>query len=285
MKENFLINLFIVFLFITTCSAKIPVSNWGDIDTYMGKLLSLSNDNTKNYYKILEGVQKVINRSISQTSNAKSFSSIRIVSSHYGNQSEQICRHQIDFSNSNRFFVTQSTSIISQGMLYDEWVSIGEANYQNGGLWGRTEDSIHNELNFALTPQNFIEILRENYPIDYSTFFVKHEKYLILEYSAPVRGNYNSIYGDAFSSCNTSNDNRCHIFIWINLHTNFLTKVEVAYLEKYKLTFLIFQVFGCYNENINVTPPPWLNLRRDPWGYTMISEEIPIMEHYACEEN
>jgi len=253
-------------------------------DRYLNELLTLSIRKAKKYGNIQSDWKGVIKQSLSKKNEIIRYSSKRTIYTHEGRRSDLYMSHRIDFNKPNRFFVTQSAQDKTIGMLYDQWVTIGRNNYQNAGLWSKTQDIENDVINQSLRYQNYIEIIRTNKPVYYVSYRSQGRNYLLLEYKSPINIKSNTFIGDVFKDCNASLNTTCRVDIWIDLKTYVISKASIIYSENQQPSFSIKQAFACFNEKINVKPPPWLNIGPNSKGEIIITNDrIAVLNHYECK--
>ena len=190
------------------------------------------------------------------------------------------CR--LDYVRPDRYHVTQTAWDPELGVLWDEWVTIENKNYQNAGLWARTEDGRNDKLNQHLSTKNLMDILLNENPVFSNTYRYRGKRYLLIEYK--VQGSEDFV-SPIMEACTSLLSGRCQIYMWIDLDAGFLAKGELLVqgqtTEGEHLDLAIQQVFVSYNQDIKVVPPPWLNVTMNSKGESIITNtEVPILHHH-----
>ncbi len=230
--------------------------------------------------------QTIVINSLKNTDEATTYSSLRVIQVYSQKQPQEIMRHRLDFERPSSFFISQQAFDRKFGDLYDQWVSIEKQNYQNAGLWSRTEDERNRGVNLSLSVKNYVEILRSNIPDNYQVYTFNNKKYLLLEFKPPISGKLSPLLKDIIEYSSEPVQNDCLISIWIDIASELLTKTEVYVQDKIHGEVSFAQVFACYNEGIKVVPPPWLNTSRNPDGNLMITDQkLPMLSHFECRED
>jgi hypothetical protein len=188
---------------------------------------------------------------------------------------------RIDHVCPDRWHVTQTLWDHSLGRRNDEWVTVGKRNYQKAGLWFRTEDSHNEEINHRLLVDNLLNILKETEPTSSRLYQYQGRKYLLLQYTSSALSNLRP-QKLGFSE---KVEELYEAQIWICLKSGFLVKgvylFEIKPPEAELVHLELHHMFTCFNENIRVIPPPWLNIGPDSSGeLVIINTDVPILEHY-----
>jgi hypothetical protein len=89
------------------------------------------------------------------------------------------CVWRIAFEAPDPIHVNQTTSVHE----YDEWITIGEEDLLNPGLWCQTRHSPKGDLNVLLRGTRWLEFLRTTKP-ERAVYRHGEEQYLVLEYAA-----------------------------------------------------------------------------------------------------
>ena len=185
---------------------------------------------------------------------------------------------RMDFVAPDKFHVSQDTSDLELGEVFDEWVSIEDKNFQFTGLWMPTVDGFNTEINRALKLDRFISILQHNRPINQEVYISGKDKYLILEYQMPLHE-----ISDFTFEC--PEGVTCKIYLWIDLYTGFIVKGESVFHDKNDLddiTFQVIDVYACHNEKIEIKPPMLNTTELDEKGQvTIIDSDIILLPHYT----
>jgi hypothetical protein len=188
---------------------------------------------------------------------------------------------RLDFVNPDRYHISQELWDVELGDIYDEWVTIGKENYQNTGLWMRTDDGVNDEQNMALRVDSMLDILRNEEPIVSEVYQYEGRRYLILNYGTPVSGGV--IRG--FPLLCKDLKGTCEIQIWISLETGLFVKGKIVYEGKTPdgefAQGEVHQMFICYDEDVNVSPPPWVNVAPDSEGNPrVVNQKVSILRHH-----
>jgi hypothetical protein len=126
------------------------------------------------------------------TQEAKSYCSQTVVkdltAENPGPKDHIVGKWRLDFVNPDRYHISQELWDVELGDIYDEWVTIGRENYQNSGLWSRTEDGVNDEQNMTLRVDSMLDILRNEEPIVSEVYQYEGRRYLLLAYGTPVSG-------------------------------------------------------------------------------------------------
>jgi hypothetical protein len=126
------------------------------------------------------------------TQEAKSYCSQTVVkdltAENPGPKDHIVGKWRLDFVNPDRYHISQELWDVELGDIYDEWVTIGRENYQNAGLWSRTEDGVNDEQNMTLRVDSMLDILRNEEPIVSEVYQYEGRRYLLLAYGTPVSG-------------------------------------------------------------------------------------------------
>jgi hypothetical protein len=193
-----------------------------------------------------------------------------------------VSKWRLDFVSPDRYHITQKLWDVELGELYDEWVTIGRENYQNAGLWGRTEDGRNDELNAALQVDSILDIVRDEEPISSEVYQYEGRRYLLLQYgtsvSREVRRGFLETYKDLKGTC--------QIQIWISLETGLIVKGTIVFRgETPDGEFAqgeVNQMFTNYDAEIEISAPPWLNVEPDSEGnLRVVNTKVPILPHHS----
>ena len=183
---------------------------------------------------------------------------------------------RMDFVAPDKFHVTQDAYDAELGEVGDEWVSIGDKNYQNTGLWMPTDDRYNIEGNEALKMDKYFEILRHNKPINQEVSTKDKERYLILEYQMPLHGKLDDTFPE-FPENLTS-----YIYLWINFDSGYFIRGELVIKEKNNIVGKYIDVYACHNENIKIEPPILNTTAPDEKGeVTIKNTDIITVPHYV----
>jgi hypothetical protein len=188
---------------------------------------------------------------------------------------------RLDFVNPDRYHITQELWDVELGDIHDEWVTIGRENYENAGLWRRTDDGVNDEQNMALRVDSMLDILRNEEPIVSEVYQYEGRRYLILNYGTPLSGGVSR----GFPLLCKDLKGTCEIQTWISLETGLFVKGKILYEgETPDGEFAqgeVHQMFTCYDEDVNVSPPPWINVAPDSEGnLRVVNQKVPILRHH-----
>ena len=171
------------------------------------------------------------------------------------------------------------------GNVFDQWVSVGEDTYQNAGLWMRGEKGAHRQFHDAYSIDGtlaFVEALATtDIPRAYEVRKDDSGSYFHFRYDDPAsrRG--------PLAGMEEIVQSACIVDVWLGVDDAQLKKVQISiagidrdgnrgYSEEHR-------AYGCHNECVIVTPPPWINaVPSDEGGFTIIDDRVPVVEHYAA---
>jgi len=192
-----------------------------------------------------------------------------------------VLQWRLDFVHPDRHHVTQEAWDGEGLEVSDEWVTIGREHYQNAGAWSRPDDGRQDELNMNLRADSILYILRQEEPISSEVYQYEGRRYLLLNYSIPGSGEINRGF---HLMCKDLKD-PCQIEIWISLETGLFVKGKMKYeWETSDGEFAqgeIHQMFTCYDEDVKVSPPPWINVAPDSEGnLRVVNNKVPIVSHH-----
>jgi hypothetical protein len=193
-----------------------------------------------------------------------------------------LAQWRLDFVRPDKYHITQAIWDVELGELWDEWVAIGKENYQNSGLWIRTEDGRHDELNRLLLVENLLDFLRNEDPISSDLYGYLQKSYLLLEYKDPISSEFGLRLIEEYKDLQ---NRRFEVRVWIDLETGFLAKGEVIVKGKTSegehVHGEVQQVFTSYNQDVKVNPPPWLNAVPNDRGELICTDDrVPTVRHH-----
>jgi hypothetical protein len=192
-----------------------------------------------------------------------------------------VLQWRLDFVHPDRYHVTQHAWDGELGEVSDEWVTVGREHYQNAGLWSRTDDGRQDELNMNLRVDSILDIVLKEEPISSEVYQYEGRRYLLLNYGIPESGGINRgfplICKDLKGTCQTE--------IWISLETGLFVKGKMKYEgETPDGEFAqgeLHQMFTCYDKEVKVSPPPWINVAPDSEGnLRVVNNKVPILSHH-----
>jgi len=188
---------------------------------------------------------------------------------------------RLDFVNPDRYHISQELWDVELGDIYDEWVTVGSETYQNAGLWMRTDDGENDEQNMTLRVDSMLDIVRNEEPIVFEVYQYERRRYLPLNYGTPVSGRVSR----GFPLLCKDLKGTCEIQIWISLETGLFVKGTVVYEGKTPDGEFahgeVHQMFTNYDADVNVSPPPWINVAPDSEGnLKVVNKKQPILRHH-----
>ena len=157
----------------------------------------------------------------------------------------------IAFESPNRFQIFQAAFPDD----YDEWISLGPDTFQNVGLWFKSKDYGHDDLNQMLKVEKWLEVLQAAEPMSGGVCSHGSARYLVLEYVTEH-------VGDLFPTelpLGQGLDVPGEVRVWIDASTNFLAKAELIFNgrssdgEDIRADYQ--QVFTAYNGDIRIEAP------------------------------
>ena len=258
----------------------------GGAATRLNELIALSKATTVKAATGFSDWSDLLSRSLELAKQASAYCSVTLLKDvrdgRLKDRDYVVTRWRVDFVRPNRYHITQQAWDMQQGDLLDHWVSIGKENYQDAGLWMRTEDMRNEKVNRRLSLEsmlNVLDILRSMKPMNIGVHGHLNERYLLLEYDKPAsREGFVNL-------CELLSDGNCHLQVWINLNTGLLAKAQVIVegtsTKGDPVDIEVHQAFTCYNENVRVEPPPWLNIVLDAKGKaTIVNTKKPVVRQY-----
>jgi hypothetical protein len=188
-----------------------------------------------------------------------------------------VMQWRVDFVAPERWHVTQEAEDRELGTLMDEWVSIGDQNYQNAGMWFRTEGDLNRKTTQCLSINGLMQIVCAADPV--ATAFFQHERstYLVAQYPRALAVSSDASLFAALAADEAATD----LEIWIDVGSKHVIKGVMSRNNGADEIGRVSQVFACFNEAIRVEPPSWLNAVRDPsGGYTVVNVRLPKVHHH-----
>ncbi len=189
---------------------------------------------------------------------------------------------RLDYVKPDRYHVSRDLWNNEQAGLRDQWIYIGKKYYESiGGAWVSPEVGFWDKINQALRTNGYLEILRNEEAIGH-TVFTSDKKYLVLEYEAPKIDGLKPSTGKLVdATCKSRPEYLCKYYLYIDLQGGLFSKGQIVIYRNDEKLFELVNVYACYNENIEVAPPGWLNATRNEDGsYTVTSTVAPIMRHH-----
>jgi hypothetical protein len=260
----------------------------GDSPTEMRlkSLFVMSEDTSTKQSVVIADWREAALRSIKLTEEAKSYCSHTILKDFTAENLEPrdyiSIQWRLDFVHPDRYHVTQEACQAELGEIWlDEWVTIGGDHYENAGLWDRTDDGRRDGVNTGLRVDDMLDIVRYAAPISSEVHQYEGQRYLLLHYDAPASGD---VCRGFLEGCEEPKYPK-QIQIWINLESGFLAKGTILFKEKTPDGETpigeMQRMFTCYNEDVKVYPPPWLNLVPDSEGQRrVVNTKVPILRHH-----
>ena len=258
------------------------IAEVGEVEANLSSLLDLSEKTAKKDATATVNWRDTVRRSLERTSEAKAYCSRTVfkdLTDKTPTPKDHIfTRCRLDFVRPDRWHVTQEMWEPEQ-TLADEWITIGSENYQNEGVWFRTEDGRNAEPNQSLSVTNMLAILQHEKPKLRAVYEYLGQRYLLLQYPRPTSPELNQGFLDIFGDVKGA----CQIHIWISLETGFLAKGAILFkgtVDKELVHGEIHQAFASYNEDIRVDPPAWLNAVPSGDGLRIVNRKVPIVPHH-----
>lgn len=245
------------------------------------ELLWLSTSNMTNETISNKNVQVALERAIEFSGKLQCYCSLNIIFDFSIKELKHrdfiTLYRRMDFVAPDQFHVTQDAYDAELGMYVDEWVSIGNKNYQNTGLWMPTFDGYNAETNEALKIDFYLEILRSNKPINQEIYLKDKGRYLIVEYQMPLHGKLSDNFTELPENFTPK------IYLWIDLDSGFFIRGEMVIKEENNIVSKRIDVYACYNESIKIDTPV-LNTTSEPnekGEFTIINTEISAVPHHV----
>jgi len=187
---------------------------------------------------------------------------------------QNVLKWRVDVVAPKRFHVTQEALDSALGTLRDEWVSIGDKNFQNAGFWFQTEDR-NAGINESLSIDGLLQIVDSRNPDSCTLIRYEHAGYLVARYASADLAAADSLLA-AYAI-----DAAADLEVWIEAGTKRIIKGQVSKREESQEIGRVVQAFTCFDEPIDVQPPPWLNAVPIPsGGYKGVDDRIPILRHH-----
>jgi hypothetical protein len=106
-----------------------------------------------------------------------------------------------------------------------------------------------------------------------------HGEYIILEFSPPLPNQRKN----AWVECFNQSGRECSFQIWVNTGTWLLERVDCraeGLLPEDEDGFIV-QAFTCFDEDVVVDPPPWLNVGTSSSGNMVVrGDAVAVVEHH-----
>lgn len=181
-----------------------------------------------------------------------------------------------DFAEPDRWHVTQESVAHDGCVLWDEWISIGCRTYQNAGLWFQTEEIRHDDLNLKLSMHALLKIVKEQTPTGFAEF---RNKFVVARYS------WGSVKATGYwgiTDDEAGNPVFGNLEVWIDVQTSQIIKGEISAYKGTLKALTISQAFACFDEEIEIAEPPWLNAITDESGKgTILDTRVAIVRHHC----
>lgn len=195
---------------------------------------------------------------------------------------------RIDYAAPGRYHVTQQAWLDPPGRyVYDEWISVGDENFQNMGLWFRSEDGLNAAQNQKFSLRELTQRLARIGAADrIDSQTIGTGSYWLLSYGDLQR---RSQLAD-LRLCDPLALGSCDLRLWIDAKSETIAKTQLTLRGTDKdgknLHIAINQVFGCHGEAITVTPPPRLNAVQAADGkLTITDSNVIAIPHHGGEIN
>lgn len=267
--------------------------NIGSTETELRQLLSLSIDSLPK--EPASDFTDLIAKVHAATSKVRGYCSRRI----YRDLSNSKLKHReyvekewrLDFVRPDRWHVTQQVwDDERQDTLADEWISIGTATYQNGGFWFRNDNTATDETNDSLLIDMLLDVLKRVLPAADKAYHTEDRRYLILTHAPP----FPPPNGNPLLEICSSEEATCEIQSWIDTQSGYLVRTTILIRERgserEKTQIEMSQSFTCFNEDILIEPPPWLNAEPASNGndastgqLVITNTEVPFMPHHESK--
>lgn len=267
------------------CAAGIDL--FGPTETKLRELLSLSARTAAFASYSNPDLREFARRSHSVAAAAASYCSRAVIRYPTDNQLES--RNHIagqwraDFAGPDRWHVSQEMWDSELGLVHDVWISIGKQNFQNMGLWMQDDGLEKDELNRKLSVEYLLPILIDLEPASAATLQHHDVNYLILKYLPPIPERYRN----GFLQISNEPNIEWQIEIWLDMHTDDLVRGTICGIthtaSEELLEIEISQAFTCFDQDVVVEPPPWLNLSPTSEEGEMIvtdEKEVAIVSHH-----
>lgn len=258
----------------------------GSAERRLSNLLRLSSETSSKLIEENLDWRKIAKKAETQTREAESYCSVAIMKDltikELRNNDYVVAKWRIDFVKPDKHFISQEAWDNELGILYDQWISIGDTSYQNAGLWAQMEDKRNEDINKSFLVENMLLVLGNETPISFQMYSYKNKKYLLLEYTSSIFSEKIQGYiKDCYQTCRMLERLKCELFFWIDIESGFLVKGEVNGKTKTENSINAQQVFTCFNEDIKINPPPWLNIEKNAEGESVIvNTQVPIVHHH-----
>lgn len=89
-------------------------------------------------------------------------------------------------------------------------------------------------------------------------------------------------YRTGFMELCDESENKCEVQIWLDMRTDYLVRGTIRLDGETQEGKEFCQAFTCFDQDIVVEPPPWLNLASDSAGGMIVTdeEEVPVLPHH-----
>ncbi len=236
------------------------------------------------------GATNVLARAIEKARNAESYCSQYVVRDFALTQLKDhdfaAYGARIDYTAPDRYHVTQQAWLdTGSKYVFDEWVSVGDDNFQNSGLWFRTRDGVNGAQNRKLSLRELVQKLaRIGVPRGIGEVTVGTRNYLQYTFEALLRRGEE---GERLF-CGPLASGDCELRLWIDAKSETLAKAHLSLRGRGKggksVHVVVSQVFDCHGEAINITPPPRLNAVDAPDEKFMVTDaNVAAMPHHGGE--
>ena len=186
---------------------------------------------------------------------------------------------RVDYVGPDRWHVTQQGVDRDARVVWDGWISIGSRNYQHIGMWVQTADN-HNDIqNLKLSIGALLSIVTEQTPVTIQLYRRHRTVYVVARYSwIAVKASVSRYWG---VNADEADMGMGELDVWIDVRTSAIIKGEISAHDGPRKVGTISQAFACFDENIKVTEPPWLNgvLNRSG-AYTVLDSRVAAMPHH-----
>lgn len=191
-----------------------------------------------------------------------------------------VIQWRTDFVYPDRWHVTQEAVDGELGVLWDEWITIGEYNYQNMGLWLQTANNLQEGLNRRLSLQGLMGVVTERTPDEVRARRHGPHSYMLARYPAKSLGVFASCFWGIDENDLTAM-NLGPLSVWVDATSKDISKGEIFAYDGSRRTGSISQVFACFEEAIEVRPPAWLNgIPGEDGGFTVTDTKVAAVPHH-----
>jgi len=223
-------------------------------------------------------IEEVVRKCQETTSRARSYCSRIRVDDISGRQT--VSQWRIDFVRPDRWFVSQEV-LEPHGTVYDQWISISSDTFHNVGFWTQAEELDRSDFNKSTSIDAYLDILNQSEPASVKRCLSNSGEHIIIQYTSPLPNERKNPWIESFNQ--PAEEGFSCFLVWVNTSTWHLERVDCRAngLLVEGEDGIIVQAFTCFDENVVVDPPPWLNTKTDSEGNMVITgEDIAVVEHH-----